>query len=233
MKKPLRVQGLDVGAWGGATCLHPNGALAQVWAWKGATRKKVAGHLIARVIRDGDQWSSSIWWEPTLSHVGVQLAAWCDAPCLIVVEGAHIGKDPSVGVKQGANIGRLIAASEVKFAPENDARIVQPSEWKSIILPPQWRERMRKQHGPLKASDADKLASMAFVPSRISGLQEALVLLAALLKVELSKLHHVTDSAGVAAFVHFRDEDPSHAKPKPVRGRGRGAKPQVGDGPSV
>lgn len=204
---PQRVQGLDVGASGGATCLHPNGSLAEVWAWKPCTRAKQAVYLVARARRGPDGWTGTVWIEPSIPHIGAQLATWCEPPCQIVVEGAYVGRlNPGTGITQAVNIGRLVAAGELRLQPGSQARIVVQSEWKTQILPPQWRERMRTKYGKLTASEADKLASLSFVPARVPGLSDGLELLVKLLKVKLEALHHVTDSAGVAAFLHLRVE---------------------------
>lgn len=194
------MQGLDVGASGGATCLHPNGALAEVWAWKPCTRDKQRVYLVARVRKGADGWEGAAWIEPSVPHIGMKLATWCEPPCQLVIEGAHVGINKSSGITQAVNVGRLVAAGELRLQPGHQARIVQPSEWKTKILPPQWRDRMRAKHGKLTMSEADKLASMSFVPARVPGLADALVVLVKLLKVKLEALHHVTDSAGVAFF---------------------------------
>lgn len=202
----MRVQGIDVGAWGGATMLHPNGALAQVAAWKPCTRKGARRVMAARVTRipDGTWVPGGPYVFASLSEMGHQLATWSEAPCRICAEGAHVGRNAATSVKQAMNVGRLVAHGERLLDPSGAALIVQPQAWKGLIMPPEWRRRAREATGEkLSASDADKWASLAYVPRRVPGLTVAMTMLAALLKVEPSKLHHVTDSAGVAAYVHL------------------------------
>lgn len=184
--------GFDPGTQGAATLLDAAGVFA-VWAWRDRQRGGLRCFELAVCTRDSE-WATVVQMYPTIGAVGQAIAAQVvratgRARIRVWIEGVYISRNPKTAIKLGVTSGCLIGPM-LKFSDGRVIPDVQATKWRKEILGLPTRTEREKA----------KAASLKYMPLRHDGLQEVLESISEKLGAPITKLNHVTDSAGVAEY---------------------------------